>query len=172
MKFPHCPNNLEKGFTLLELLVVMGIIALIATATSVTFGNFARTQNINIAFDNVQSALAEAKSKSQSQVVVNCDESTGILAGYQVSFDTSNSQYSLEEVCDEGDPSNPVIYLIKTTSLPGDVMFSAATPSIRFLVLTGESTISGGGSITISNGDSDLDQSIEVTTSGVIRESQ
>ena len=169
MKNPHCPNSLEKGFTLLELMVVMGIIALIATATSVTFGNFARTQNINIAFDNVQSALAEAKSKSQSQVVVNCDESTGILVGYEVDFDIASSQYSLEEVCNE-DPANPPVeYLIKTTRLPSGIVFDSGTSSsIRFLVLTGGS--SGGGIVNITNDEGEISQSIEVSTSGVISE--
>lgn len=158
--------NKTTGFTLIELLIVMVIIGLIATATTVTFGNFSSTQKMTITRDNLHTALAEAKSKSLSQVVDKCPESVGALLGYQVSFNASSNDYTLMELCDDSDGIDPPVpYNVRTTSLPDGIFFTAA-PIIRFNVLTGGSI--GDETVTITNGDSTLDKSISVSLSGII----
>lgn len=130
-----------------------------ATATFATFNKFTRQQNISIANDDVQNALAEAKSDAISHVVVKCN--SGVLIGYEVAFSTPNT-YSLREVC------NPALASPNVRSnpakLPTGVTF-ASSVTIRFLILGGGSD--ANKTVTITDGSQS--KSISVDKSGVIK---
>lgn len=60
----------NKGFTLIEILVVVAIIALLATAIMVSIGESKRKARINSAKTSLQSALP---------AVISCNDSKGII---------------------------------------------------------------------------------------------
>lgn len=168
------------GFSLIELLVVMGIIGILSTTTVAVFSRFNQQQNITIASKNVRNDLAEAKANALSQVVVRCKEaseagpldSPGILRGYQITFNHPLTRnYSLREVC-ELNTSPPGILtvlptIIKTKTLPTGVSFDTSTSAyIRFFSLTGGST---GGAVVLTSSSVTEPLGIEVSSEGVIQ---
>ena len=64
MKFKH----VEKGFTLIELMVVFSILAVLSTIGVAAFVSFSRTQTLNAAASDIKSMLNLAKSRAYSQV--------------------------------------------------------------------------------------------------------
>ncbi len=165
--------NFNKGFTLLEILLVMAIILLVSIGSLVGFRRFSANQNLNIARDTLLNTLNEAKAKALSQVVATaaCNQTGRALVGYQVSFDfsTDPDRYFLQEVC-SGVTNFPIV---KTISLPTGVNFeSPPTPSssspIRFYILSGEAN--NNAVIRITSGSSY--RSIGVDTSGIITENE
>lgn len=148
------------GFTLVEIILVIGIISIIVTGSYAALTHFSRQQKINTAYENLKNDLNEAKSNASSQVVKNC---TDTLVGYQISF--AASSYTLQEVCQPSvgpeTPSN-----IKTISVPGITLNS--TPAIiKFLILTGK--VESSGNVTISNADLGQSKTINISSQGVIR---
>ena len=86
----------NKGFTLIEILVGMAIILILSSASYFGFVSFSRSQNLNIARDNLRNTLNEARSRALSQVVVNCSPNQ-TLFGHQIRF--YSTYYEIEEVC-------------------------------------------------------------------------
>ena len=175
----------------------MGLIAFLATASTTLITNFNQRQAINIAYDDVQTALAQAKSYALSQVVTdNCnvsidqaERSAGItttdeLVGYEVRFDTSTNpnSYAVYEVCYiQGDPTRvkytdslgDPIKPVSEYELPKDIFFKMVNPPnppapVRFKVLTGGAT--SNQIITIQTENLDQVRAISVDTNGVIKD--
>lgn len=140
-----------KGFTLLELLVVFGIIGILTGISIASYSTFNNTQSLQSAVRDVQNMLSTAKSRAISQVKPDvCGEAP--LSGYQVVF--SNPSYTLQVVC--GDTN----HIIKTQSLPMGVSFAGGSAATVFFAISqGTSapsvvTLSGYGktkNITISS---------------------
>lgn len=55
-----------RGFSLLEVLIVLGIVALIAGISTTTFNNFRSHENLEIAATSVVEALRHAQANAQS----------------------------------------------------------------------------------------------------------
>lgn len=156
--------KINSGFTLLELLVVIALIGILTTISASALSRFNRSQSIEIANDNLQTSLSEAKSNALSHVIVNCTD--GELLGYRIVFISSTplSYTSLQEVCRRGAVDSSVE--VKRTNLPSGITFSGSNPSITFKVLSGGAD--SASSVTITNGT--IQKTIEVTTAGVIQE--
>jgi prepilin-type N-terminal cleavage/methylation domain-containing protein len=56
----------KKGFTLIEIIIVLGIIGLVAVISVASYGIAKRKVELDIAADSVQSLIAEARDKSKS----------------------------------------------------------------------------------------------------------
>jgi prepilin-type N-terminal cleavage/methylation domain-containing protein len=170
----------NKGFTLIELMVVMVIVMILATMSFAGYSRFNQQQQINIVYENLKNDLAEAKSMAMSQAITKCQKETGvtrIFLGYQIQFmppgnNPKKKSYRLEEVCDQGvgDHFNTGTK-IKTIELPTTVWLSIDSsdptdPSyIRFKSLTGG--VDAGAVITLEN-DRGQKRTITVTSSGNI----
>lgn len=137
-----------RGFTLIEFIVVLSIIAILSTLGIVAFVNYSRTQVLNAAASDVVTMLKTAKSRAQSQVKPTLCI-TPPLVGYKVVIPSARI-YRLEVVC--GDARN--VSPIEEKTLPANISFSSASLGSSFLfnILTGgvEGASSGGTSIVIN----------------------
>lgn len=152
------------GFTLIEILIVIGIIGIVATSTVAIFTRFNQQQAITIASKNIRNDLAEAKSYALSHVVINCE--TGILVGYRLR-NLSNRTYTLQEICDLPPPGGTPDYLnvrFSAKELPPNVVFDGNF-TIDFNILQGGATV---GSVRLRN-ESGGDETISITAEGVIQ---
>lgn len=138
----------QKGFTLIEFIVVLSIIAILSTLGIVAFVNYSRVQALNAAASDVTTMLQTAKSRAQSQVKPSLCVAPP-LVGYKVVIPTSLI-YRLEVIC--GDERN--IFTIEEKTLPANISFSPSSLGSSFLfnILTGgvEGAVSAGTSIAIS----------------------
>lgn len=138
----------KQGFTLIEFIVVLSILAIVSTLGIVAFANYSRIQALNAAASDVLVMLQTAKSRAQSQVKpASCI--TPPLVGYQIII-SSASIYRLEVVC--GDARN--VSPIEEKTLPVNISFSSGSLGSSFLfnILTGgvEGAVLGGTSFIIN----------------------
>lgn len=162
----------ERGFTLIELITAITIMALLSTVGIASFVSYSRSQQVNTATQNVVTMLQLAKANAASQVKPS--SCTGPLNGYQVSIDetpdpvTQLYSYSLAALCgDDVDVASQ-----KTETLGAKIMFSAnGADSIVFHTVTGHVTISPPATtIVITHSDvNTLTKTIRVETDGRIR---
>lgn len=129
-------TNSSSGFTLIELITAITIMALLSTVGIASFVNYSRSQQVFTATQNVVTALQLAKANASSQVKpVSCSDP---LSGYQVSIDANGNTYSLEAVC--GDVVD--VTSRKTYPLGQSVMFSpGGTQTVLFRTVTGDVVI-------------------------------
>lgn len=148
------PDNLHRGFTLLELLIVFSIIAFLSTLGIISFISYNRYQQLNTVVAQFVTTLNIAKSRTASQVVKHefsaCGSET--IQGYKVSVLAGGANginsYKLVLMC-----TNNMQYDIgDTTTLPTNIYFSNSPPpssDILFHVLSG--IVDGAGAVQIQD---------------------
>ncbi len=159
----------NKGFSLIELLLVIAVILIISTGSYVGFQQFSKNQILNTAADTLRNSLNEAKSNAMSQVITQCNQNE-TLVGHSVVFNPSvpTSTYDLQEVCRNINPPNTTTNRqVKRITLSSGVTFSGSPAPIEFLVLTGG--INGGVDRTIRIMSGSQPRDITVTAVGVIK---
>lgn len=136
----------NKGFTLIELIVVFGTIAFISTIGIASYVNYSQSQSIQAATQDLVTTIQLAKSRANSQVKPPLSYCQGQLDGYSVVISILNNQYSLGVVCGGNAP-----YPLSTTKLPNNIRFDQATTSVTklfFAIITG--AVEGNGIIAIT----------------------
>lgn len=162
-------SKLNQGFTLIELVVVLSVIAILSTVGIAAFVSYSRTQTLNTAVLDLVSMLNVAKSRSMSQVKpagVTCAK----LDGYKMTIcrggcTESNQTYEFRVIC-QGNESNS----LETKSLPKGINFdSSRETSFFFPVLTGgvDGATAIGTTITL-NGYGDQTKTITIYSDGRI----
>lgn len=141
----------NKGFTLIEILIVMVVILIISSASYVAFIRFNKQQRINSSYEEVRNTFNEARASALSQTINKCRQSY-TLVGHRIDF--TSTTYTLLEICDLAGVQTT--YITKSKTLPSEVTLTANPPSFLFLVLTGEfsNSVSPGspGTIQLTNG--------------------
>lgn len=122
------------GFTLIEIILTIGIIAIIAGSSYVALIHFSRGQSLNSAYGVLKNNLNLAKSLASSQVT-NCTSSQ-ILVGYQMTFPTSNT-YRIDSVCQVSSGSRE-LRNARSPTLPSGITIASTHSPILFLVISGE----------------------------------
>ncbi len=132
----------RRGFTLIEVLIVVAIIGIVSAMILVTFSGQRQTRNMERAANEVQAALREAQNYALSGRAGTINENNSY---YGINF-TAGAAYSL--VSSSG--------TISSYSLKNGITASAAS-SVRFMLPRGEvyiggSALSGSHRITLVNG--------------------
>ena len=139
----------EKGFTLIEVLIVVAVVASIAGLTITTFGNYSKSQVFNQTYNNFLNILNTAKSRSSSQdkplSIAQCAAAGAVLNGYSVTINkaAAPNNYSLNVIC-----SNTVVVLpgYSQLPLPAGVTFGGSSlTSIFFPIITGGAVLNNSG---------------------------
>lgn len=143
----------QRGFTLIELIVVFMVIAILSVIGVAAFVSYGRIQTLESASSALTSALLLAKSRALSQVKPSeCTDK--ILSGYQVYLNIPSNSYELDAVCSRFTyrippptrtlPKNISFDPIKTTStlfffpvISSGVVISNGAQNTGTIVLTG-----------------------------------
>ncbi len=135
------PRTNKSGFSLIELLVVIGIISTLLLVGVSALVSYYRIQTFNVAVAEVVTMLQTAKSYSQSQVTT-CPTGKK-LTGYLATFwNPQGKGYSLSIECD-----GQVERIIEAKNLPDNITFGQLV-SMKFDLLTGQ-IVAGSNTITI-----------------------
>jgi len=153
----------EKGFTLLEIVIVLSVLTILSTVGIASFSSGSKAASVDGALNDVVSTLNLARSRAISQV--KPAECEGVLEGYKVIIN-SKSSYSLNLKCTF---SNTSISGYPKT-LPDNITFNdeAVLTSFFFPILTGSVEVEKGGANTISILGYGKTKSITVDTVGGI----
>lgn len=105
-------KKLKKGFTLVELVIVIAVIAILSAVLIPTFGNVIQNANDSAAFSTASNALTKYTT-NQAQA----GESTILPDGYILVFDKEQS-FGTTAIGASGDPGNPkYVFEFKNGSL-------------------------------------------------------
>ncbi len=134
------------GFTLIELIISVTVIAIVSVITVASFAEYQSNQTLEVAMQEVVTHLQTAKSKALTQVkTIECEDiDSGVklpLNGYQVVVIPENS-YRIEIVC--GGLEFPLSRYDK--KLPSNTKFNAGG-TIFFPVLIGGSNALSLGTV-------------------------
>lgn len=132
-KYPQTIRQLTQiqfGFTLIELIVVMSIISLIFGIGIVRYQDFNRTQTIKSANLNLKNNLRDIQAKASAGVKPATGCTT--LLGYQVWW-VDNSTYRARAYCSDGGGGGvgPNVFY----TLPPGIIFGQNFTAFRFLTL-------------------------------------
>ena len=121
------------GFTLIELLVSLSILALLIGAGIPSFRRFGRVQQLDLAADQVKSAILDTRALAlnpraelNTAAAGSCADSTqdALAHHYTIQFTVGSSTYTtLEGSC-----------VIRTGTLPDDIAVPVAPASISFTI--------------------------------------
>lgn len=155
-------HNSEKGFSLLEMIIVLSVLTILATIGIASFSSGSKTASMETASSDVVSVFQLARSRAISQVkpddVMVCN---GELLGYEVDIDTNTNEYALKVACGSRENSNVIVNKV----LPNNVTFnSSSQTSFFFPILTGN--VEGSGVVTING--YGMTRSITIDTVGGI----
>jgi type IV fimbrial biogenesis protein FimT len=85
--------NQQKGFTLIELIIVMGIMGILATIAAPSFQNYIRNQNLKTAARGITSDFFATREKALSENV-----------RYRITFDQASNSYTIARGTYSGTP--------------------------------------------------------------------
>ncbi|MBI2590672.1 MAG: prepilin-type N-terminal cleavage/methylation domain-containing protein [Candidatus Blackburnbacteria bacterium] len=147
----------RTGFTLIEILVGLTIMAVLFGVGYASYREFARRQTLNTAFDRIKNGLSLAQ-----QLALVGDKPSGCqrLNGYKVDF-TSGS-FTVSADCTNED------YEIRRVSLPGGITFSGAS-SILYKVLAQGTDIPSNLDVVFTQSATGKTLNAEITTQGVLK---
>jgi len=146
----------QKGFTLIELMVVISVTAVLGTLGIAGFVNYNRVQAVQVSANDLATILNLARSRALSQVKLGATCKTQTLEGYSVET-FSNNSYSLKIYC-----PRPVSQELDKKTLPQGITFKSSPTTFFFPVLTGG--VETGGKIVITN--SVTDKTITINSLG------
>lgn len=150
---------MKRGFTLVEIMVVIGIMSLLILVVSVNIRSFQTRAQVTQAAEELASILREAQSRSMA--VVNGEN-------HGIHFNEGDNTYTLFEgtAFSEGAPTN-VVYSLDISIELTSVSLADAGNDVVFEKLTGSTADSG--SVTIASKlDGSVNQTVTITNEGKI----
>lgn len=137
-------SNIQKGFTLIEISIVISILAIISTVGLASFVNYSRKQTLQSSADQLITTLNLAKSRAFSQVKPQeCNSQP--LNGYKVVISETNNSFELDAVCSGN------VFKISESSLYQGLSFSGSdTTSTSFLFPVISGGVIGSGTVVIT----------------------
>lgn len=149
------------GYTLIEILVGITIIALLFIFGYASFRDFSRRQAINSAVRTIRGDLRLAQEQALSgNKPVGC---SSILDGYN--FRAGGTSYTIEASCSGGLP-----IVVKSVTLPTDISMTPPSPNpILFKVLGQGTNISLTATVVLTQAGTNNTQTITITSGGEIK---
>ncbi len=166
----------NKGFTLVELIIVISVLAVLSIVGIAAFASYSRAQTLNAAAGDLAVMLNLAKSRAYSQIKPSqCPDSIGSLDGYEVricssascTISGSGTSFALFVTC--GGATRPPPISTANFSNSNLTFTSSSIPAVYsffFPVLKGG--VVGSGTITIGNTFGET-REVTVDVSGNIR---
>ncbi len=152
----------KKGYTIIELLIVIFILILIFTLGQANFRSFRQRQKVESAVRRFKSSLQLAKGKALSgQKPAGC----GVLKSYTIDR-ASAYEYNLRSVCDNQLCSNGNIESRVSLSPDTNIRFVGGNFCVEFIPVG--RGVSGSHNITISDIQTNISQTVSITVDGVI----
>ncbi len=133
----------QKGFTLIELMIVISVTAVLGTLGIAGFTSYNKIQTLQSAANDVTTILNLARSRALSQVKLGSTCKTQTLEGYGTEI-FSNNSYSLKIYC-----PRPTSEVLDKKTLPQGITFKSSPTTFFFPVLTGG--VETQGQIVITN---------------------
>jgi prepilin-type N-terminal cleavage/methylation domain-containing protein len=128
-----CSNpQSEKGFTLIEVIVVFSVIAILSSIGISASVNYSRAQSLEAATQDLKTILNQAKSYAQSQYKPQ-ECVNQVLERYRIDLDRNNKEYTFSVICSG-------THQITKAKLPKDVSFdigSGDSEYFEYPILTG-----------------------------------
>jgi prepilin-type N-terminal cleavage/methylation domain-containing protein len=153
-------HELEKGFTIVELLIVMGIIATLFGLATISL---VRTQHVASVSAAVDQLVADMRSQ-QTKAMTGTKDTTGNANSYGIHI-TANNYVLFQGAADPGDSTNFTVRLdgiALTTNLPGNLLVFAKN-SGKF-----SNYVSGTYTITVTNSYGTEQKIVTINRYGVI----
>ncbi|TXG76516.1 prepilin-type N-terminal cleavage/methylation domain-containing protein [Candidatus Dojkabacteria bacterium] len=161
--------KIQKGFTIIELVLVVGIIGVISTFGFVAIDQFTSSKDFESTTNNFVNMIYEAKSNTLSQVKLGGNCAATNLIGYKISVNTAVNpiSYTMSIVCgtDSETPSSWTTTAIKTDYLTTDASLDMV-PTSSFMFETPNALVSEEYTMNLSFGS--LNKTIVVATAGAI----
>lgn len=162
----------NKGFTLIEFIVVFGIVSILTGLTLAVYNTFADDQKLNNEAERLVNVLTLAQKKGivGDELSINpaCPQAptpTPNFAGYRVSFDTNNTFSLLRECASNTVTPVPVQQYQLPPSEPMIFLLPAPGSYITFMSLSRGIIATGGTTIRIKH--TGRNRCIDVTVSPV-----
>jgi prepilin-type N-terminal cleavage/methylation domain-containing protein len=150
-------DNTQSGFTLVEMLVVIAIIAVLFALSAVNLGVAQNTASVSSATDTLLSDL-----RSQQLLAMSGGEgSTGSQQPYGIYFQTSNYTLFGDATYNSGDPSN---YTVNVG--PNKLSTTFSSDQVVFEKGDGEVTGFNSGSNTVTIFDNSTSETITINRFG------
>lgn len=173
--FEVMPRINFNGFSLVELMVAVGIIALVSAVAIPNFKNFSKTEEIDSAASKLMNTLKQAQSSASSRI--KCPVGNESTTSWWVNLTTNN--YTPGADCTSGARSLPALtyaaapdavstFTATTDRCPGEgirIYYSGLNMSYRCDSTSGYLT----GSVTITLSGGGLNKTIIVEPGGAIR---
>lgn len=137
--------QLKRGFTIIELLVVITMVGLVSGVGMISLVNYGNTQNVEQSVANIKAIFDEAKFNALSSVVRESDGNgnpiacTGNLSSYRVDIiPATGVEDSVELYMECGDSTS----LVKTYTLPDNLNIGVDTTcdEVEYQVITLEAS--------------------------------
>lgn len=175
-----CSNN-NKGYTLIELIIITSLIGILSTFGVAAFVRYNESQKLNSAVLNAVNIFQTAKTKAQAQIKPSGCLDNESLNGYRVIFcSKAPGQCLAQDYNAETDPETIALYAScglrndvdpggeNVKKLPSDISVSSNPYDFLFNVVSGQvSGITGDTVMTLTRGGSS--KAIRITQNGLIK---
>lgn len=155
-------DSRKSGFSLLELLVVMGIMLSLTGMVISNYSSFSSNQKVKQAGRTLKNDFRFIQNRAASGV----KPSTGCTTLVSYRFTFTETSYQYQPICNTGPVTNTAVVI----NLPSDVKFSPVPAPFDFQVLTGISLLSNSTSQTFSLVTSSRTYEVSVSNNGDIND--
>lgn len=124
-----------RGFTLVELLIVMSIMALLIAMVSASFSSFSKSSRLSSAAVDLKNNLRFVQNKALAgdKSTSNCSASGNTLVGWYVTLTQNSSTYTLNGICKNASGVEvPESSDFKTVTLASGVTVSSISARVLF----------------------------------------
>lgn len=149
-------NKKQKGFSLIEMIIVLAVGAVLVTSVVVSFSSFRNSKIVDVSADQILSVINEARVKTVS---------SEDYSRFGVRLEANRAVFFKGDIFTESDPSNretPLSSLVEIS----DLSLNGGGTDIVFQKLTGKTSNYGSLRVRLKS-DNDKYKTISVKSTGI-----